>query len=205
VTGFFRDHEAFQQLSDRVLPRLLGRNALLQAWVVGTATGEEAYTLAILLAEASARGGGASFQVIASDVDDRSLEVARGGVYPRVAAARVPVELRARYFQDEGSMVRVAASLRERVRFARHDLVGQRLAPEEAVVATFDLVLCRNVLLYFDESLRTKAVSRLAAVLEPGGALMIAPSESLPPGARRAFTTYPGVSAACGIFMRRSH
>jgi len=190
---------------ERVLPRLLGRNPVVQAWVVGTATGEEAYTLAILLAEASARRDGAHFQVIASDVDDRSLEAARSGSYPRKAAARVPPELFDRYFRAEGSTVRVADTIRERIRFARHDLVGHRLAPEEAVVASFDLVLCRNVLLYFDESLRTKALARLAAVLEPGGPLMIGPSESLPRGARSAFSDFPGVPSGCGIFIRRSN
>ena len=202
VTEFFRDERAFQQLAERVLPRLLGRNPVVQAWVVGTATGEEAYTLAILLAEASSRRDGAQFQVIASDVDDRSLEAARSGSYPRKAAARVPPELFDRYFR---ATVRVADTIRERIRFARHDLVGHRLAPEEAVVASFDLVLCRNVLLYFDESLRTKALARLAAVLEPGGPLMIGPSESLPRGARSAFSDFPGVPTGCGIFIRRSN
>jgi two-component system, chemotaxis family, CheB/CheR fusion protein len=204
VTEFFRDERAFQQLAERVLPRLLGRNPVVQAWVVGTATGEEAYTLAILLAEASSRSDGAQFQVIASDVDDRSLEAARSGSYPRKAAARVPPELFDRYFRAEGSTVRVADTIRDRIRFARHDIVGHRLAPEEAVVASFDLVLCRNVLLYFDESLRTKALARLAAVLEPGGPLMIGPSESLPRGARSAFSDFPGVPTGCGIFIRRS-
>jgi len=205
VTEFFRDERAFEQLAEHVLPRLLGRNPLLQAWVVGTATGEEAYTLAILLAEASGRRDGAHVYVIASDVDDRSLEVARTGAYPRKATARVPPELFDRYFRAEGSTVRVADSIRDRIRFARHDFVGLRLAPEEAVVASFDLVLCRNVLLYFDESLRTKALSRLAAVVEPGGALMIGPSESLPRGARPAFSDFPGIPSGCGIFIRRSN
>jgi chemotaxis methyl-accepting protein methylase len=77
------------------------------------------------------------------------------------------------------------------------------LAPEEAVVASFDLVLCRNVLLYFDESLRKKALDRLAAVLERGGALMIGPSESLPAAARTAFGPFPGLPGDCGIFIRR--
>ena len=205
VTEFFRDPNAFRELAERVLPRLIRRGPLLQAWVVGTATGEEAYTLAMLLSEAFAPQHGASFQVIASDVDERSLDVARSATYPREAVARVPAELSARYFRSEGATVRVAESIRDHVRFARHDLVGTRLAPEAAVVASFDLVLCRNVLLYFDESLRAKALGRLAAVLDPGGALMISPSESLPEGFRSALIPFPGVPNGSGIFVRRSN
>src|SRR4051812_13749582 len=85
VTGFFRDETAFRHLAGHLLPRLVTRRGLLQAWVVGTASGEEAYTLAVLLAEACAGSEAATFQVIASDVDDRSLATARAGIYPRSA------------------------------------------------------------------------------------------------------------------------
>jgi chemotaxis methyl-accepting protein methylase len=173
--------------------------------VVGAATGEEAYTLALLLAEACARDRGNGFEVIASDLDSRSLEVARAGIYPREVLASVPPQLHSRYFRPEGSGVRVADGIRDRVHFARHDLVGPQLAPREAIVASSDLVLCRNVLLYFDPSLRAKALARLAAVLEPGGALMIGSSETLPPQSERDFALHPGVSAGSAIFVRREN
>src|SRR2546423_6411122 len=98
VTGFFRDERAFRELAERVIPRLIGQSAFVRSWVVGTATGEEAYTLAILLAEAFAGQAGVHFQIIASDVDDRSLEVARSGTYPRQAIAGIPEKLSTRYF-----------------------------------------------------------------------------------------------------------
>ena len=204
VTGFFRDGWAFRELAARVLPQLARRKPLLRAWVAGAATGEEAYTLAMLLAEASARDAGGGFEVIASDIDRGSLEIARAGAYPRPALSGVPPEMRARYFRPDGEGVRVADAIRGRVQFAEHDLVGARLAPREAIVASFDVVLCRNVLLYFDQPLRAKVVARLAAVLEPGGALMVGGFEALPSGAEQAFEPYPGVAAGAGIHARRA-
>ncbi len=204
VTEFFRDAWTFRELDRCVLPILAARNAPIRAWVVGAATGEEAYTLAILLAEASTRGTGGGFEMIASDLDRRSLEVARAGVYPAAAAVGIPHELFPRYFRSNGSGIRIADSLRDRIQFAQHDLVGPYLAPQEAIVAAFDIVLCRNVLLYFDATLRAKAVARLAAVLEPGAVLMIGHSETLPAESERHFHPHPGAKTNAGILVRRA-
>ncbi len=202
VTGFFRDAWAFRELADRVLPHLAARHPLLRAWVAGAASGEEAYTLAMLLAEASVRQAGGGFEVIASDIDRPSLEIARAAVYPSQSVEGVPADLRARYLRTDGSRVRVAEAIRGHVQFAEHDLMGLRLAPREAIVAAFDVVLCRNVLLYFDRPLRAKAVARLAGVLEPSGALMLGGFETLPPEGAEAFQPHPGVSAGAGIYVR---
>jgi two-component system, chemotaxis family, CheB/CheR fusion protein len=202
VTGFFRDEEVFAELSRHVLPALVASAPTPRAWVVGTATGEEAYTVAMLFAECTAQGRGSGFQVLASDLDERSLAVAREGIYPDAALQPVTPELRKRYFRRSGDGMRVVESLRGRIAFARHDVMGHRLAPSEAVVAAFDLILCRNVLLYFDESLRAKAVERLAGMLQPGGAFVIGSSETLPMRASRFFESYPGVSTWTPIFRR---
>jgi len=118
VTGFFRDAWAFRELADRVLPHLAARHPLLRAWVTGAASGEEAYTLAMLLAEASARQAGGGFEVIASDIDRPSLEIARAGVYPRQSVEGVPADLRVRYLRTDGSHVRVADWAHRRMRLA---------------------------------------------------------------------------------------
>jgi chemotaxis methyl-accepting protein methylase len=204
VTEFFRDAWTFRELDQRVLPIFAARNSPIRAWVIGAATGEEAYTLAMLLAEASLRGTGSGFEMIASDLDRRSLEVARAGVYPQAAAVGIPHQLYPRYFRSDGAGIRVADTLRSRIQFAQHDLVGHSLAPREAIVASFDIVLCRNVLLYFDAALRAKAVARLAAVLEPGAALMIGHSENLRAESERHFQPYPGASPGAGILVRRA-
>ncbi|MFL5309522.1 MAG: CheR family methyltransferase [Myxococcales bacterium] len=204
VTEFFRDGWVFRELADRVLPALPVSSGTLRAWVVGTATGEEAYTVAMLLAEAAARERGRGFEVLASDLDQRSLAVASAGLYPSAAVQAVPPGLRERYLRTEGSGFRIMDSIRGRVHFAQHDLMGPRLAPKEAIVAAFDLVCCRNVLLYFDASLRAKAVERLAAVVEPGGALVIGPAEALPPDPRGHFVPFPGVRPGARVFRRAS-
>jgi two-component system CheB/CheR fusion protein len=202
VTSFFRDAWIFRELAERVLPPLAARNPFLHAWVAGAATGEEAYSLAMLLAEVCARHRGNGFEVIASDLNRVSLERARRGVYPIEAAADVPGDLRTRYLRCEANTVRVVDSIRDRIRFGEHDLVGTSLAPREAVVATFDVVFCRNVLLYFKDSLRATAGQRLAAVLEPGGTLTIGTSEVLPEKVATLFEPYPGVAAGAGIYRR---
>jgi two-component system CheB/CheR fusion protein len=205
VTEFFRDAWVFDELAARVLPELPTPSGILRAWVVGTATGEEAYTVAMVLAEAAARQRGRGFEVLASDLDQRSLEVARKGLYSGGAVQAVPPELRKLYFRSEGKDGwRVVEPIRGRVHFAQHDLMGTRLAPTEAIVAAFDLVFCRNVLLYFDPSLRAKAVDRLAAVLEPGGALVIGVTEAPPEDSTAQFTPYPGVRPGAGVFRRAS-
>jgi two-component system CheB/CheR fusion protein len=202
VTAFFRDPAVFRAVADRVLPQLIADRGLVRAWVVGAASGEEAYTMAILLAEASSQQRGAGFELIATDLDRASLEVGRAGWYPEKAVQTIPEELRARYFRQERDGHRLSEIIRGRVRFAEHDLVGAHLAPPEAIVASFDIVLCRNVLLYFDPPLRAQASSRLSAVVEPGGALVLGGSEALPDAASAAFRCWPDLSPAAGIFKR---
>ena len=204
VTEFFRDGPVFQDLAAEVVPALMERKDFVHAWVVGASTGEEAYSLAFVLAGA-AQGRDASFQVVATDIDRRSLVAARAGVYDKTDLAGLPVELRARFFQEDAAGFRVSASIRERVQFIEHDVMGTTLAPREAIVASFDLILCRNVLLYFDDGLRAKAIDRLTALVEPGGGLVLGTSESLPEGVARSFRPWPRTHAGGQIFRRGPH
>jgi two-component system CheB/CheR fusion protein len=203
-TGFFRDPHVFRKLAAEVLPALTGGKSHVRAWVVGAASGEEAYTVAFLLAETAGQKRGVSFEVIASDLDERSVAVGREGLYPEPALEAVPPDFRARYFRREAGGMRVVDSIRGRVRFAQHDLMGTQLAPSEAVVASFEAVFCRNVLMYFDASLRVKALQRLAAVLEPQGALVLGVSESLPEGLAAQLEEHPAIGPGFGVFQRRN-
>lgn len=202
VTSFFRDPLTFRRLAEFVLPALVPARHLVRAWVIGAATGEEAFSVAFLLAEAAARQPGLGFEVLASDLHRPSLEVARAALYPDAAVAAVPPALRSRYLLPEHGGQRVCEEIRARVRFVEHDLVGTRLAPPEAVIPAFEIVLCRNVLLYFGPGLRAQAARRLSAVVAPRCALVLGAAEALPEGAAAAFRCWPGLLPDAGIFQR---
>lgn len=204
VTGFFRDPAVFEALERTVLPDLArGAQArgLLRAWVAGAATGEEAWSVAMLMAEACRDGPG--FEVIASDIDARSIVAAGAARYPREAVAMVPAPLRERYLAIGGAEAAIVEPLRQRVHFGQHDVMGHQLAPLEAIVASFDLVCFRNVLIYFDLRLQRKALERLLSELEPGGALVLGAVETLPHALESALEPYPGTVPALRIFRRR--
>jgi two-component system CheB/CheR fusion protein len=195
-SSFFRDPPVWDALARTALPALLrdhgGRG--LRAWCVGAATGEEAWTLAMLLGEACT-----SFTLLASDLDRRTLEIARQGSYPPTIATAVPERYRHFLLPREGQIT-VVPPLRESVRFAYHDLLGRTLAPAEAVVASFELVLARNLLIYFDRRLQQKALERIAATLEPGAVLVLGTVETMPVPLRARFQPFPGVDPDLRVF-----
>jgi chemotaxis protein methyltransferase CheR len=165
-TRFFRHRAQLAALGERVLPSLRGT---VTAWSAGCASGEEAWTLAMMLAER-----GVAFTVWATDLSPAALARARDGRYPAArVAADVPAALRARYFRRIGDDEVVNDRLRPHVRFDTHNLLAATGGRE------FDLILCRNVLIYFDEARKAEAVGRLVRALKPGGWLLVGYSETL--------------------------
>lgn len=204
---FFRDPPVFAALAGRVLPALVFHHLErrpLRTWCVGAATGEEAWTMAMLLADVCDIPGGPSWELIATDIDQRTLAAAELGSYPRVSADAVPQPYRSRYLLPEGDRVRVSPKVRAKVRFSYHDLLGPTLAPAVAIVAAFDVVLVRNVLIYFDRRLQEKALARLAAVLSPGGVLVLGEVENLPESLLDRFEPYPGVDPTLRILVAKA-
>lgn len=203
TTSFFRDPEVFETLRAVVLPSLAADpRRRIRAWVIGAATGEEAYSVAIALAS-TPESSGLSWEVLATDRDESSVAAARSGRYGPAALATLPEAARRDHFVDDGDAARASEALASRVTFAVHDLLGPRLAPREAIVAEFDLVLCRNVLIYLDDrSLRT-AGSRIASVLRPGGALVLGLTELVPKAVTARFEPFPGTDPALRVFRHR--
>jgi chemotaxis methyl-accepting protein methylase len=203
---FFRDPPVFEALAEQVLPTLV-RNHLerrpVRAWCVGAATGEEAWTMAMLLAETCDVPGGPSWELMATDIDRRTLAAAEAGVYPTISVESVPERYRRRHLVTDGVRVQLSPALRGRVRFAFHDLLGPTLAPTAAIVAAFDLVLVRNVLIYFDRRLQEKALARLAAVLPPDGILVLGEVETLPEPVASRFVPFPGIDPTLRIFAAK--
>ena len=178
VTEFFRDAELFAALRDQVLPDLIAqarpRGGLLRLWSAGCATGEEAYSLAILVAEAlGPELGQFSIRIFATDLDERAVAFARRGVYPATAFSGVSDELRARYFTPLDGTYEVKKPIRGLVIFGEHDL-GQR-----PPFPHIDLVLCRNVLIYFTPELQQRALRLFAFALRPDGYLALGKAESI--------------------------
>ena len=178
VTEFFRDPGVFEMLRGRVLPELIVQARMrgneLRLWSAGCATGEEAYSLAILVAEAlGSELNQFTVRLFATDLDERAVAFARQGVYPAAALAGVSEELRTRYFNQLDGMYEVKKAIRALVTFGEHDL-GQR-----PPFPRIDLVLCRNVLIYFTPELQRRALALFAYALRPGGYLALGKAESV--------------------------
>lgn len=177
VTQFFRDREAFEALEAKVIPDLLAdpRSAEpIRVWVAGCATGEEAYSVAILLKEALLRSEcRRPVQVFATDVDDRAIAAARAGLYLGSIASDLSAERLERNFVKEDGSYRVAKDIREMCLFSTHDLV------KDPPFSRMNLVCCRNLLIYFEPQLQQQVITTFHYALRPGRHLFLGPSESI--------------------------
>jgi chemotaxis protein methyltransferase CheR len=178
-TQLFRLQGQFDALADPVLPTLLARREplrRLRLWSAGCSTGEEAWSLAILLERAVPPGWDAT--VLATDVDEGALEQARTGGYGARSFRGVPEWVRARWFRPAGpGRWEVVPALRRRVRFAALNLVTDDWPSSETGTGAVDVLLCRNVLMYLTADARAAVAARLARALAPGGWLAVAPAE----------------------------
>jgi len=175
VTRFFRGQEAFDILERRVLPDLLERQPrgeTLRLWVVGCATGEEVYSLAIVLRDLMARLGERPVQIFATDVHRESIERASRAIYEADAVMNLSKERLGRYFLRMGDAYQAVADLRQMVIFGQHDVT------KDAPFTRVDLVTCRNLLIYLQPPAQHKVVSSLHFALKRGGVLFLGPSET---------------------------
>ncbi|MEY4717765.1 MAG: hypothetical protein RL563_383 [Pseudomonadota bacterium] len=177
VTSFFRDPEAFETLYEKVISPMVaeaGAGTTLRAWTAGVATGEEAYTLAMLFIEAFERHRRwPNLKIFATDLDQQCIETASVGQYPESAAAELSPERLERFFVKKGDYFDVKNELRQCIVFARHNLLA------DPPFTKMDLVVCRNTLIYFKSSAQERALRALQYAVKEGGALMLGSSESL--------------------------
>ncbi len=177
VTSFFRDPEAFESLRSHVMRPLIDGHQgdrPLRVWCAGCATGEEAYTLAILFLETCyALQKWPSIKIFATDVDGHCLEIAGAGAYPEGVASALTPERVARYFRHDDGRITVQPELRQMVLFAKHNLL------EDAPFTKMDLVTCRNTLIYFQAEAQQRVMRRLQYGLVNSGVLFLGSSESL--------------------------
>ena len=177
VTSFFRDPKVFDCLAERTIPDLVDAHLLdhpIRVWVAGCSTGEEAYSLAMLLLEQIARAGrNLKLQIFASDVDPDAIAVAREGIYPETIEADVSKDRLARFFTKEASGYRVLPELRAAVVFTVQDLLA------DPPFSRIDLISCRNLLIYLGPEAQAKVVSLFHFALREGGVLLLGTSETV--------------------------
>jgi two-component system CheB/CheR fusion protein len=176
VTEFFRDAPAWEALRTSVLPSLLARlqpGDPIRAWCPGCASGEEPYSLAILLAEHfGKRLPEQEIKIYATDIDEEALNKARRGEYPWARLMRVRPPWREKYFTGSGATARIVRAIRKMVIFGRSNVLN------DAPIPHCSLVVCRNLLIYFDTASQREIMKRLHYALDPGGVLFLGKAES---------------------------
>ena len=176
VTSFFRDPEAWEYVRQSVLPQILAARAEtpIRLWSAGAASGQEAYTVVMLLAELLGPDGVRErVKVYATDVDEDALAEARGGVYSARAVEHVPPDLRHKYFEPSGGSFAFSPALRRSVIFGRHDLV------QDAPISHIDFLMCRNTIMYFNAEAQGRVLARFYFSLNPDAFILFGRAEML--------------------------
>ena len=177
VTAFFRDKLVWDYLSAEIIPRLLSTkdgDENIRVWSAGCASGEEAYTIAILLAEALGIDAFRSrVKIYATDIDEKALTQGRAASYTATDLQNVPEALRRKYFEENISQYNFRTDLRNCVIFGRHDLV------QHAPISRLDLLVCRNTLMYFNAETQARILARFHFALKENGFLLVGKAEML--------------------------
>ena len=183
TTDFFREPQHFSFLVERALPELRtqrpSRRDPLRVWSAACSTGEEPYTLAMLLESFAEQNRSFDYEIVGTDLSSQALDVARQGIYSEEKVVTVPAALRRKYLRrgtgSYAGMVRMVPGLRQRVGLSRINLVNSR----SASLGTFDIAFLRNVIIYFDRATKVSVVSQVVDRLRPGGLLFVGHSETL--------------------------
>lgn len=170
VSEFFRNPETFETLRTRYLPSVLHATGITRVWSAGCSLGYEPYTIAMLVREHAA---GLTVRILATDVDEAVLAKARASRYTELQMAGVSAARRARFFHRDGDHWEVRPELRAMATFRCHDLL------RDPCDSGFDLIACRNVVIYFTEDAKTRLYERFARSLRPGGLLFVGATEAI--------------------------
>ncbi|OYW62382.1 MAG: chemotaxis protein CheR [Bosea sp. 12-68-7] len=177
-TLFFRDHTPFDLFRDVILPERLAANATtrsLRIWCAAVSTGQEAYSLAMILDEMGPRLSGWKIQIVGTDISGEVLERARAGLYSQFEIQRgLPIQMLLKHFSQEGDRWRISERLRAMVDLRQHNL----LEPN-GHLGQFDIIFCRNVLIYFDVQTKARVLEALSPRLAPQGAMFLGAAETV--------------------------
>lgn len=180
-TDFFREPQHFNYLATELLPAFYqaNRGQTFHAWSAGCSSGEEPYTLAIVMHEFLSQNHMFDYTIDATDLSTKILQTATNAVYPEARVEGIPLSLKHKYLlrskNRDNPTVKIAPLLRQRINFARLNLMNNSYATKH----TYHLIMCRNVLIYFDRPTQEKVIKRLCDRLQPDGYLMLGHSESI--------------------------
>ncbi|WP_241217924.1 chemotaxis protein CheB [Sphingomonas sp. ABOLD] len=197
VTRFFRDADLFDRLRTQVIEPLMRSwtsDEDIRVWIPGCSSGEEAYSIAMLFAEAARKLAlpSTGVQIFATDIDEQMLQIARNGVYPASALVDLPPPLRERYTLPHAERFQIVPQIRDMIRFSNHSLV------KDPPFSRIDLVSCRNLLIYFDDRLQQSVMPLLHYAIRPEGYLFLGPSETI----GRFEHLFPAIDGQARIFQR---
>ncbi len=176
-TFFFRDKTPFEHLKDAIFPVLAQarRGSRIRIWCAGCSTGQESYSIAMMLDQNPALTGGVPVEIVATDISDRCLERARQGLFTQFEVQRgLPIQMLMHYFTQQDDHWRISERLRQMVSFRKLNLMDTSYN-----LGRFDIVFCRNVLVYFDGPTKTEVMDRVADTMNPGGFLLLGATESI--------------------------
>lgn len=176
-TSFYRDTKPFDQFRDVILPHFLKTrtNKNIRIWCAASSTGQEPYSLAMLLKEQAAKLAGWNFEIIATDISTEVLELAKKGEYSQFEVQRgLPIQMLMKYFEQKGDRWVLKPDIRSMVQYKYFNL----LTPMTSM-GKFDIIFCRNVLIYFDRETKASVLQNMAALLPPDGFLMLGGAETV--------------------------
>jgi len=194
VSEFFRNPETFGVIEKEVIPHLIKSRSgslvkSIRIWSAGCATGEEAYSLAILLHRILEKDFGRyRISILGTDIDDLSLENARKGIYRENVLKNVDASIKKNYFVKQGETYQVSEQLRSMIRFKRHDMLSESIS--KSCVNRFDLIICRNVMIYFKKEIQEQLQLNFHQALNRGGFFVIGKAETLLGTASNLFKPY---------------
>lgn len=170
VSGFYRNRKRWEILENKILPPLLSKKKIPRIWSAACATGEEPYTIAMMFSKFMPLS---RIRVLATDIDENVIAKAKLGVYPENSLNELPAHLRKKYFTQEGNMYRLSEEIKSTVTFKKQNLLS------DSYGGPYDLIVCRNVLIYFTEEAKDSIYRKFSNALMTGGILFVGSTEQI--------------------------
>ncbi|MFD2214237.1 CheR family methyltransferase [Metabacillus endolithicus] len=170
VSEFYRNYKRWQVLEEKILPRLLEKNSNLKVWSAACSTGEEPYTIAMILSKLIPLS---KVKVLATDIDENVIARAKLGIYPERSLNEVPDDIKRKHFKQEGTNYIVNEDIKKTVQFKKQNLLS------DSFDSNFDLIVCRNVLIYFTEEAKEGLYMKFSNALKPQGVFFVGSTEQI--------------------------